>query len=114
MAPWSANTKKSGRLSRALTLGLGLDHLLWDQFYAPCSKKFSNDLNQLGKVIKPLSINLFNALSSFSLQILEVKTCSDSRLPRGQYIIQMTGSAITVVREVILLVLAPNHVTASI
>jgi hypothetical protein len=65
-------------------------------------------LSQLGKVIRPLSVSLFNTPMSFNLQILKVRTCSNSRPPRGRFRIQMMGSAITLAREVIFLVLAPH------
>jgi hypothetical protein len=116
VALWNTNACKSSRLKRGSTLGPRLDHRLQD----PSSVQYiSNNIRGPSsskgpsppcKVIRPLSVNLFNAPTSFSLQILEVRTCSDNIPPRGQYRIQMTKNAITVVREVISLVLAPNHV----
>jgi hypothetical protein len=110
---WSARESRSASISLIATLDSGLVLLLQDPF----STLYSNNSSSKGprprcKVIKPLNVKLFNVLMSFSLQILEVKICSDNRSLRGQFRIRMMGSVVTVVREVTLLVLAPNHVLA--
>jgi hypothetical protein len=115
---WSARESRSASISLTATPDSGLVLLLQDPFSTLYNNNSSRGPSSSKgprprcKVIKPLSVKLFNVLMSFSLQILEVKICSDSRSLRGQFRIRMTGSAVTVAREVTLLVLAPNHVLA--